>query len=116
MAKEIMTWCQIDLDDDERRVPGEEYEVSINGLTYTVDLCPDHHLQHLAPLTTLLGKYGELDKTSHKTPKTSGGGSSSNATKYTPNTDGVYQCAEPGCGREFTTAQGIGRHMTSHRN
>ena len=114
MAKEVVVWCEICLrDEQESRVLGHEYEVTIDGKIRTVDLCPAHRDEHLGPVLLLLDEFGQniagsKRKTSKKKSEPSGG------TKYTPNAEGKYECKFPGCGRDFDSPQAIGRHMVSH--
>lgn len=113
MAKEIVTWCEIHLQAKEERVPGAEREITVDGNSFILDLCEDCRSQHLTPLVEVLDTYGQ--KVAVKAKKKSSGGGSSTTNKWTPDADGKFRCKVPGCERRaFDTAQGIGRHSTSH--
>jgi hypothetical protein len=118
MAKEIVTWCEIHLQDKEERVPGREREIALDGKSQIIDVCPDCEAQHIAPLEALLAAYGQ-DVTPKPAKKKSGGGSKGSGNRWTPDADGKFRCRAPiegggECLREFDTAQAIGRHNLSH--
>lgn len=118
MAKEIVSyiWCEIHLQKDDDRQPGQEFHITVDGKTRTLDLCEGCHAEHLAPLLAVLEQYGAEPLTSSGPKKASKKSSSTN--KWKPDEDGKFRCKvltpEGVCGREFDTAQGIGRHSLSH--
>lgn len=118
MAKEIVTWCEIHLQDKEERVPGREREITLDGKPQILDLCPDCETQHLAPLEALLATYGQ-DVNPKPTVKKKSSGGSKSGNRWVPDEDGKFRCRaklDDGgvCEREFDTAQAIGRHNLSH--
>lgn len=113
MAKEIVIWCECDLAQDENRVVGHEHEVTLNGKTYTIDLCDDCYAQHLAPLEAVLVEFGQ--PVTRKYTKKAAKSSTPTITSDDANAEGEFVCNEPGCGRSFNRPQGLGRHMLSHK-
>lgn len=119
MAKEIVTWCEIHLQDKEERVPGRERQVTIDGKALIVDVCPDCETQHVTPFESFVATYGQEVQPKAPAKKKSSGGSKSGANKWVPDEDGKFRCKAPlegggVCLREFDTAQAIGRHNLSH--
>lgn len=119
MAKEIVAyiWCEIHLQKHEDRKPGTEFQISVDGKTRTLDLCDDCHAEYLAPLMGVLDEYGQ-EPAAAPSEKKSSGKKASSTNKWKPDADGKFRCKaitdEGVCGREFDTAQGIGRHSLSH--
>lgn len=119
MAKEIVSyiWCEIHLQKDEDRKPATEHQITVDGKVRTLDLCDDCHAEHLAPLLAILEQYGAEPLVSAGSGKKSSGKKSS-TNKWQPDPDGKFRCKaltpDGVCGREFDTAQGMGRHNLSH--
>lgn len=118
MAKEIVVWCEIHLQSKEERVPGTEHQIAINGKSVTLDLCDDCRSQYLAPLEEIVETYG-AGATTVTAPKKKTSGSKKGQNRWVPDPDGKFRCRAPiegggECGREFDTAQAIGRHNLSH--
>lgn len=57
MAREIVTWCDPCLAQDERS-PGREMVVRVENITRVMAMCGPHEDQYLKPLAALLEEYG----------------------------------------------------------
>lgn len=105
MAKEIVVWCEIDLTEREERVHAREHEITIDGKTWTIDLCTSDYESRLGPLLALLEQYGQPTvkrRGPYKKTKTSNGkASNGKATLADEDTDNRLVCDHPGCGRSF---------------
>jgi hypothetical protein len=115
MAKEIVIWCECDLEREER-VPGTEHEVTIDGKAYTVDLCPTCYQKHIAPVVEMLAQFGQPLPAPRAVVKPKSPKKSSSAPKVLPNAQGEFECDYPGCGQTFSRPQGVGRHKLAHKD
>lgn len=62
MAREIVTWCDRCLDDDQRSA-SKSHRVSIDGYDRLIDLCPDHAKEYLDVLRELIERVGQRVET-----------------------------------------------------
>lgn len=135
MAREVMihTWCDVciaqDVDGDTRRVPSvASHELTLDGKSWTLDLCETHEAAYYKPFAALVADVGATGpaapaKAARTAPKASDGAPKARATHRRAQDSGkalpigvvcpLENCGQPYYGRSLGALQ---QHMRTIHN
>lgn len=115
MAREIVTWCDVCIDEGGERQPAESVQLAIGRTAaQLLDLCDKHEQQLVTPLAHVLDKFGrKLDDTLPPPIAKRPRGGVTAAVAEVQGSERNWPCPIPGCSLTMVTRQSLVGHLAS---